>query len=156
MSESRLLVILTITAVLITACSPVGGGDPNEPIAATFGQGQPTQGGAEPPTGDMVHGPVFINDVKLLIMESYPIQVMLNISGELPTPCNIFQADVSEPDEDNEIHVEVYSLVAEGDVCIEVIQPFSENVSIPMAGKPDGVYTVWVNGEKVGEFSYPG
>jgi inhibitor of cysteine peptidase len=104
----------------------------------------------------MVRGTVFINDVQLLIMESYPIQVMLNISGELPTPCHIFKADVSEPDEDNEIQVEIYSLVAEGEVCIEVIQPFIENVSIPMAGKPDGVYTVWVNEEKVGEFSYPG
>ncbi|TES91436.1 MAG: hypothetical protein E3J88_02505 [Anaerolineales bacterium] len=156
MSESRLLAILTITAVIITACSPVSGGDPNESVAATPGQGQPTQGGGEPTTGDMVHGPVFIDDVQLLILESYPIQVMLNISGELPTPCHIFQADVSEPDEDNEIQVEVYSVVAEGEVCIEVIQPFSENVSIPMAGKPDGVYTVWVNGEKVGEFSYPG
>ena len=156
MSESRLLVILTITAVLITACSPVNGGGPDESVAATPGQGQPTQGGEEPPTGDMVHGPVFIDDVQLLIMESFPIQVMLNITGELPTPCHVFQADVSEPDEANEIRVEVYSVVAEGEVCIEVIQPFNENVSIPMAGKPDGVYSVWVNGEKVGDFSYPG
>jgi hypothetical protein len=37
-----------------------------------------------------------------------------------------------------------------------VIEPFEESVSIPMTGKPDGMYTVWVNGELVGEFSYPG
>jgi len=25
-----------------------------------------------------------------------------------------------------------------------------------MSGKPDGIYSVWVNGEKIGEFRYPG
>ena len=89
-------------------------------------------------------------------MESYPIQVMLSLSGDLPTPCHSFHADVSEPNQKNEIHVDVYSLVDPEIMCIQKIEPFVENVSIPMTGAADGTYTVWVNGKLVGEFNYPG
>jgi hypothetical protein len=89
-------------------------------------------------------------------MESYPAQISLHVSGELPTPCYIFRYTITEPNEKMEIHIDAFSLVEDGAICVQVIQPFEENVTIPITGQADGLYTVWVNGEKVGEFSYPG
>lgn len=96
-----------------------------------------------------------VEGFELLIMESYPVQVMLVVSGALPTPCHEFRYEVSEPDGENQIFVEIYSMVDPGEVCVEMEQPFAENISLPVAGLPDGIYTVFVNGELVGEFSYP-
>jgi hypothetical protein len=106
--------------------------------------------------GDMQEGAVFIDSSELLIMESYPVQINLHVVGNLPTPCHQFQADVAAPDSQNQIHVRVYSLVNPAVMCTQVLQPFDENVSIPMTDAADGTYTVWVNGELVGEFTYPG
>jgi hypothetical protein len=84
------------------------------------------------------------------------VQVILYVEGELPTPCHELAVEVMPPDEQNQIHIQMYSEVEAGAICAQVMEPFEANVSIPMAGAPDGVYTVVLNGEVVGEFSYPG
>jgi hypothetical protein len=50
----------------------------------------------------------------------------------------------------------VYSEIPLGNTCIAQLQPYEESVSLDLEGLADGDYTVWVNGEQVGEFSYPG
>ena len=108
------------------------------------------------PTEEPKGGPVFIDSADLLIMESYPVQVALHIVGNLPTPCDEFRSEAAEPDDQNRIFVTAWS---EGDpaaICAQVLQPFDTSVSIPVSGAAIGTYSVWLNGEKVGEFSYPG
>ena len=84
-------------------------------------------------------------------MESYPLQVALLIKGTLPTPCHRLRVEVSKPDIQNFIAVEAYSLVDPDQNCIQVLEPFDEN--IPLGSYPDGSYTVTLNGEEVGEFT---
>lgn len=110
----------------------------------------------EPGQADMVAGNAFVNSADLVIMESYPVQVSLALSGELPTPCNKLTVDISEPNADNQIHIEVYSLVDPAMTCIAMIEPFDEQISLPVENLADGTYEVWVNGTLVGEFNYPG
>jgi len=106
----------------------------------------------EPPQDEagLSRGEVFITSSDLLIMESYPLQISLMIKGTLPTPCHKLNVDVSEPDEQNVIAVEAYSLVDPSKICIQVLEPFEENVSL--GSYPDGTYMVTLNGEEVGEF----
>ena len=156
MFKRLLLSFVVMFALVISGCGIRYDPDPNDPVIQTPGGEEPIPVEPEPPSGEMIRGEVFISDTQLLIMESFPVQIMLNIKGELPTPCNIFRGEVSPPNEENEIHVDAYSEVEEGAICITVMEPFEENVSIPMQGAPDGTYTIWVNGELVGEFSYPG
>jgi len=101
-------------------------------------------------------GNVYIEDAQLLVMESYPVQVQLSLKGDLPTPCNQLQVDIAEPDAEHNIYVDVYSLVDPDKMCTQVLKPFEQSFPIPMQGKEDGQYQVYVNGELVGEFSYPG
>jgi hypothetical protein len=49
-----------------------------------------------------------------------------------------------------EISLEAYSLFIPGKACITVIKPFS--VTIPLGTYSGGHYTVYVNGQMVGEF----
>jgi hypothetical protein len=104
-----------------------------------------------PDEASMSRGEVSISSQELLIMESYPLQVALLIKGTLPTPCHKLRVEVSEPDIQNIIAVEAYSLVDPNQNCIQVLEPFDEN--IPLGSYPDGSYTVTLNGEEVGEFT---
>lgn len=105
--------------------------------------------------GGITEGRPVISETDLLILESYPVQVMVAISGELPTPCDDLKIDISGPNENNEFMIEFTSLADEGQTCITVIEPFQENVSLPLAGLADGEYSVFVNGKFVGKFTYP-
>jgi hypothetical protein len=146
----HLLATLTVLVLFLAAC--VGA---DTPVTSQPSDPQPMPTSTRD-LGDMQEGAVFIDSSDLLIMESYPVQINLHLVGNLPTPCHHFQADVSAPNSQNEIHVRVYSLVNPMVMCTQVLQPFDENVSIPMTGAADGTYSVLVNGQLVGEFTYPG
>jgi len=150
--------LLLVFVLVFSACSPDANlNDPNrpvdsnDPIPVEPGNGTGGSGDEGKLTGN-----VYLNDVQLMVMESYPVQVAISISGNLPTPCNELRYTVAEPDADSQIFVEAYSVSNPDEICIEVLEPFTENISLPVQDLPDGSYTVFVNGELVGEFSYPG
>ena len=105
-----------------------------------------------PKPGDenLTRGNVFIQEYGLMIRESFPPQVSLAFSGELPTPCHELRAVVSAPDEENKIVAEVYSVVDPNMICTQVLKPFQANMDLGTF--PTGHYTVWINGEMAGEF----
>jgi hypothetical protein len=105
-----------------------------------------------PQPGDsaLSRGNVFINSTELLIRESFPPQVSLGINGDLPTPCHQLRVDISDPDAENRIFADVYSVVDPNQACIQVLKPFEEYIDLGTFAT--GHYSVWVNGELVGEF----
>jgi len=110
--------------------------------------------GFEPQASDnqLAQGKAFVEiaDSSLQIMESYPIQVSVQIRGNLPTPCNQLRVVVNQPDPQNRIHLEVYSVVEKGKICTDALEPF--DVAIPIGSFADGKFSVWVNGERLGDF----
>lgn len=114
-----------------------------------------TQHEYSPVAGDasLDQGNVFINESGIILMESFPVQVKLALSGELPTPCNHLRAVVSPPDANNEIQVAVYSVIDPETMCTQVLAPF--DVTIPIGNFTSGSYRVMVNGEPVGTIELP-
>lgn len=143
-----------LVSLTLAACGAVSGGsiinrDTDNQSVSEPGKRSPL----EPIPGEenMSRGAVMISRSDLLIMESYPFQIALEIEGELPSPCHYLRADVSDPDAQNRIQVELYSLSEPEIVCIQVLEPFTTNISL--GSFQDGSYTVWLNGEQVGEFN---
>jgi hypothetical protein len=102
-------------------------------------------------------GAVYITSTDLLIAESYPVQVSLHISGDLPTPCHFFSYSYQIGSVNDRFRIDV-SAWSESDpnaVCAQVLEPFDENLPISMEGAAEGTYTVYLNGELAGEFKYP-
>lgn len=149
------LSVVFIMALLISAC---GAGGPDNPVSNDDGPIPVEPGNGIGGVGDegKTKGNAYVNSAQLVIMESYPVQVSLAVSGDLPTPCHELRYAIDPPDADNRIMVEVYSVVDPELLCTQVLQPFEENISLPIEDLPDGTYAVYVNGELVGEFSYPG
>lgn len=159
--------LLTIT-LLIGACtqvpmpdpSPVP--DPTETLSPDTPVTSPPQNGSTPPgtpempfapqpgDADLSRGEVFLDQSDLLIRESFPPQIALTLRGDLATPCHQLRVDIQEPDSENKINIDVYSVVDPDQVCAQVLEPFEE--MIELGTFPTGHYTVWVNEEQVGEF----
>lgn len=102
----------------------------------------------EPARG--VEGPVYVEDTDLLLMESYPVQVALLVSGNLPTPCHELRWEVSDADPSGRIVVEMVSIADAETLCVQVLEPFEER--IPLGSYESGAFSVWLNGEQVADF----
>ena len=152
----KILFALAIIVFTLSACRPVTNVPPTTNIeTATPQVGEPGPSPiptftAIPTDENLVRGNAFVDSAELLTLESYPLQFMLALKGSLPTPCNQLRVDVSPPDSENKIVVDVYSVVKADEICAQVVEPFEENV--PLGSFPAGHYTLWVNGELVTEF----
>ncbi|KXK14634.1 MAG: hypothetical protein UZ14_CFX002001059 [Chloroflexi bacterium OLB14] len=82
--------------------------------------------------------------------EFTPLRAMLNILGYMPSVCNELRIDVSAPDENYRIFVEVYSLINKDINCDNVFQQFEANILFGYYST--GRYTVWVNNALAGDF----
>lgn len=173
--------LLTIQAlaifILAAACSAAEGPVAEEPTELSYPypkptlkvvtqvpypEGYPAQGEGpidisklRPASGDdrLATGTVYIEFTDILLLESYPVQVRMQITGSLPTPCHELRVDAGEPDAENRIHVAIYS-VSDPDVdCIQVLEPF--DITIPLGNYTEGKFAVMLNGEQTNEFELP-
>jgi hypothetical protein len=90
---------------------------------------------------------------EVLLLESFPVQVKLEISGELPNPCARLGWSVMPGDDQGRIQVALYVDEPTEAACIQVVAPYSQ--SIPLGSFERGSYGVFVNGQQVGEFVLP-
>jgi hypothetical protein len=150
---------LLLCLLIVSACQPQNPVEipPSSPKPGDSNVTPPTPGMQEPINsyapgkGDesLQRGEVFIDSTDILTLESFPLQFQLNVKGSLPTPCHQLRVVIDQPNERNEIHVSIYSLVDPNTVCTQVLEPFEAN--IPLGSFPSGKYSVFVNDEKVGE-----
>lgn len=159
-----------LTGILIlAACAPQGATD-QDPAAGSSATEPPDTVVTSPPPGsleppapppyepspedeNLIRGEAFVESADILVLESFPPQYTLTLRGSLPTPCNQLRVEVAEPDEQNQIQIDVYSVVDPNRICVQVLQSFEQ--SILLGSYPSGTYTVLVNGEQVGQIEAP-
>ena len=151
----RLLLVSIGMMFMLSACAAAVEADPNSPVVS------PTEGAGEtraqvnpyqPLESDaaLQRGEAFVDSTEVLVLEIYPVQINLVLSGNLPTPCHQLRIAVNQPDDANRILVEVYSVADPEQVCIQMLQPFE--ITYSLGSFPSGSYTVLVNGAEVGQF----
>ena len=150
--------LLLILLVVSCAPLPAATSEPDTAVTSPSGPGddmsteEPVRNPFSPQAGDneLTRGNAYLNEASLIIRESFPPQISLAISGDLPTPCNQLRVDIDAPDQENKISVDLYSVIDPDRMCVQVLKPFEE--SIDLGTFPAGHYTVWINDEMVGEF----
>ena len=126
----------------------------DEPVTAEPGDvATPAPQPWDPQPGDksLERSVVHMEGAAVLVLESFPVQIMLTLSGSLPTPCHQLRVAVAAPDAQNQIAVEVYSLADPTRSCTQNLAPFEVNV--PMGSFASGDYIILVNGELAGKFT---
>ena len=133
------------TSTTVSPDEPVdSGGD--EPIAEPGPVGSIPE--PRPPIDGNISGEVWITSADLLILESYPIQVNLQVEGEKPTPCHEIFWTVEDNGE--AIEIEMISQIASDQTCAQVIEQFI--IAVPLGSWADETRDVYINGELVDSF----
>jgi hypothetical protein len=109
-----------------------------------------------PAPGDdkLIRGTAFVDMTasRMILLETAPHhQVKLHLIGTLPNPCYKLRVNPAQPNDQNDINVEVYSVTKPGQVCTEVIQDF--DVEIPLGSFTGGHFTFLINGIVLGYFT---
>jgi hypothetical protein len=138
------LIYAIFALVLLAACSPNA--------ATPTPEVPPVRYPSAPQPGDssLTRGPVYLDSTEIVAMMSFPVQFALTLQGNLPTPCHSLRVALSDPDAENRIAVEVYSLVDPQEVCVQMLEPFQ--ATVPLGSFPAGHYIVEINGKQVAEF----
>ena len=162
---SKYLLLVTLVVVIAACANPeVIGGTDGGGTTMTLDPDQPVDsGGDEPitepgPVGSIpeprapidgsIDGEVWVTSTDLRVMESFPIQVMLDVTGDKPTPCH--EVFWTAEDRGDVIEIEMISQVASEQSCAQVVEQFI--VAVPLGSWADEAREVYLNGDLVGSF----
>ncbi len=102
----------------------------------------------EPPGGqggEAIAGQARVEEIEVLILESFPMQVNVAARGNLPDGCTTID-EIEEEREGNRFVVTITTVRPADQACTEALVPFEEVISLDVVGLPAGTYTVDVNG----------
>lgn len=102
-------------------------------------------------TVDNVAPPVIgrapVASVALQIAESFPVQIIAVVDGELPDGCTTINRITQSRDVDaRRLRVDVSTARPEGMICTQALVAYEEHVQLEVLGLPAGTYTVDANG----------
>lgn len=87
-------------------------------------------------------------EVEIISLEGDPSRSALRVEGTLPTPCHHLRVEISSSTDQSSLEVELYAIVDPDEICIQVLEPFSEDIPLQA-----GEYQVIVNNKVVGAIS---
>jgi inhibitor of cysteine peptidase len=85
-----------------------------------------------------------IENVDALLLESFPVQINLHVTGYQPDGCD-YPVQVSQSREGNSVTVTVYRELPPDILCTMQLVPYDETISLDGSFEP-GEYTIDVNG----------
>jgi inhibitor of cysteine peptidase len=87
--------------------------------------------------------PTHITNVEVIVMESFPMQVRLHITGEQPDGCD-FPVIVEQTRDGNTVTVSIYREVPTSVMCPMILLPYDDTISLDGNFEP-GDYVFQVN-----------
>ena len=128
MKRQILLTVNILTIVLLGAC------------------GGTSQSTAPPtPSGEIEYGLAPVESVEVVFLESFPLQVQLQVAGYFPDGCTEIESTEVER-QGNVFNVTLRTTRPTDVACTEAIEPFEINIPLDVYGLLAGEYSVDVNG----------
>jgi inhibitor of cysteine peptidase len=102
--------------------------------------------------GEYIFDTAIVENVEILILESFPVQVNAVIKGYLPDGCTeIDKSSIKTDLRDNTFEINIKTKRPMDMICTEAIVPFEQVIALDVYGLDKGNYTVRVN-EIEGDF----
>ena len=94
-----------------------------------------------------IYGDAIVEEVNILLMESFPVQVLVIARGYLPDGCTqIDDRYISFNEEENTFNLQITTKRPADAICTQAIVPFEESIYLDVYGLEKGAYVVNVNG----------
>jgi inhibitor of cysteine peptidase len=144
MKLKTIFTILLLTFAL-AACSPTG----EEPTVTDEPTNEPTPTvgiipGEEIPI-KTITGEATVESMSILILESFPVQVHVNVTGYLGDGCTAL-GEISTRQEEDTFFVTIPTERPADALCTQQLVGFDESIPLDVLGLPEGTYTVNANG----------
>lgn len=136
---SALLSLLLLVSLLLSACNLAS------PTPTPTGAETPVASETPPPTGEDVIAPAVVDNLEVLLLESFPVQVQVVARGALPDSCTTL-VDATVQRQGNTFQVLLNTRRPAEAACATVLTPFEQVIPLDVVGLKAGVYTVDVNG----------
>jgi inhibitor of cysteine peptidase len=135
--NARGLLLFFLVVFVITGCSALTSEEATEPAPAETPSATADSGDAETPAA-------LVEEIEVLMLESFPVQVNVIASGNLPDGCT----SLNEPTPRREGNTFVVNLTTTrvDEICTQALVPFDKVIPLEVEGLPAGTYTVSVNG----------
>ncbi len=101
----------------------------------------------EPQPQEISHSLVVIDEVRVMILKSYPAQIVLQIDGHLPDGCD-FPVQVTQRRDGNSVTLDLYREVPLGVMCPMIYREYHESIRLDGTFE-SGSYTIRVNDYEV-------
>ena len=118
---------------------------PDEPVSSDQPTPTPAEEQPAPAEGEYEYGEAPIDSFDIVFLESFPLQVHVIVTGNLPDGCTKIDEVTSERKGDTFV-VRLTTRRPVDQMCTEALVPYEEVVSLDVYGLPAGTYTVDVNG----------
>jgi hypothetical protein len=146
MKPSFTITLFVTIALLLAACRT----SPAEPASQTISPSQTAPARTpttepnltETPKGGLATGQdAIVENLEVMILESFPVQVNVVVRGSLPDGCTTIQT-ITTSRESDRFDLTILTQRPIGAECTEALVPFEETVSLDVFGLPAGTYTV--------------
>lgn len=108
---------------------------------------------SQPDDGDFIRGNAIIENIDILTLESFPLQIHVIATGYFPDGCTSID-EVTQNRQDNIFTIAVTTKKPADAICTMAIVPFEKTIPLDVYGLNKGVYTVNVN-DASGSFELP-
>jgi hypothetical protein len=85
---------------------------------------------------------IFVDDLKVNIMESFPLQVSVTVIGNLSDGCTRIVDSKAEMTDKTTFELQIITERPEDVMCTMALVPFEKTISLDVQGLPAGTYTV--------------
>ena len=87
---------------------------------------------------------IYVDSIDIFIQESFPVQVSVQVYGNLADGCTSIQSTEAKYDGNDSFDVHIYTSHPNDVMCTQALVPFEENIPLDVFGLPAGTYTVKV------------
>lgn len=96
-------------------------------------------------TTEYIYKTANIENIKINILESFPVRVIVVAEGYFPDGCTQIH-EIEKEKHRNSFNITITTKRPKDKLCTQQIVPFKENISLDVEGLKAGVYNVSVNG----------
>lgn len=96
---------------------------------------------------EYIFGNAVVDDIQIMVMESFPLQISVTAIGNLPDGCTfIDEENIEIVNTGNGFDIALKTKRPKDLACTQALVPFEVNIPLDVYGLEKGVYTVNVNG----------
>ena len=138
--------LLMVFAVILSGCVDEGqDGNRSENMAGSSQGITGANNSQEPNEEDYFYGTAKVENIQILILESFPVQIQVIAEGYLPDGCTEID-EIKTEREGNTFNISISTIRPKDAICTQALESFTEAIPLDVKGLKAGNYTVNVNG----------